>query len=215
MKLPFSNANEAEIYVGGLSKPSKMPCPSYSIPAQRCKIGAIMRDIKGSVCSTCYALKGNYSFPCVKNALERRFQTLKNKFWIEAFVMIINERGLPYFRWHDSGDIQGVWHLKNIVEVAKKSPKCQFWLPTREASILNEYMETIGEIPSNLTIRISGTMIDGPAPVGLAQKYNLNISSVTTDLKEVTCFAFKNNGKCGYCRLCWDKEVFNTTYLKH
>lgn len=174
-----------------------------------------MRSETGSVCSKCYALKGRYVFGKVKNALYRRFNTLKLPFWVEAFTMVINEYGLDYFRWHDAGDLQGVWHLRNIVKIAQNCPKCKFWLPTREASIVTDYMNQFGFIPDNLTIRLSGTMIDGPTPVGMATKFNLNVSSVSSDIDDVTCFAFSNNNKCGHCRACWDKNVFNVTYKKH
>jgi hypothetical protein len=216
MKQPlFYNANEAETYVGGFSKPSKMPCPAYSIPAQECKIGKIMRGTVGSVCSKCYALKGRYVFGNVKAALYRRFNTLQKEFWVEAFAMAVNQRGYKFFRFHDAGDLQGVWHLKNIVAVALACPSCKFWLPTREATTVNEFFEQGGVCPENLTIRISGTMIDGKPPLGLAQKWNLVVSSVSSDMNEVNCHSFSNDGKCGDCRACWNKEVFNVAYLKH
>jgi len=46
--------------IGGLTQTEKMPGFSYSLPAQECKTGSKLRKIKNSVCSTCYALKGNY-----------------------------------------------------------------------------------------------------------------------------------------------------------
>ena len=211
----FESLNEAVEYIGGFSKPSKMPCFAYSIPAQECHIGKIMRKVEGSVCSSCYALKNRYLFGNVKTALYRRFNTLKKEFWVEAFVFAVTTMKLTYFRFHDAGDLQGVWHLKNIVEIAKRCPNCKFWLPTREASILNEYMETISDIPENLTIRVSGTMIDGNPPIGLANKYNLCVSSVSSIESEVNCHSFKNEGKCGDCRACWDKTVFNIVYKRH
>ena len=44
--------------VGGLSKPSKMPGWAYGIPAKECKTGSKLRQVKGSTCEKCYALKG-------------------------------------------------------------------------------------------------------------------------------------------------------------
>jgi len=213
--MQFNNVNEAVDYVGGFSSPSKMPCYAYSIPAQECGIGKQMRSVVGSVCSKCYALKGRYVFGNVKNALYRRFNTLKKEFWVEAFAFVVNFKKWTFFRFHDAGDLQGVWHLENIVKVAKLCPNCKFWLPTREASILNEYMENIGDMPENLTVRVSGTMIDGKPPIGLAQKWNLCVSSVSSDPSEVNCHSFKNEGKCGDCRACWDKNVFEIVYKKH
>jgi hypothetical protein len=211
----FANSKEAIDYIGGFSSPSKMPCFAYSIPAQECNIGKQMRSVEGSVCSKCYALKGRYVFGNVKAALYRRFNTLKKEFWVEAFAFAVNTMKLSFFRFHDAGDLQGVWHLKNIVEVAKRCPNCKFWLPTREAAVLNEYMENIGDMPENLTVRISGTMIEGKPPIGLAEKWGFVVSSVSANLDEVNCHSFKNEGKCGDCRACWDKSVFNVVYRRH
>ena len=51
---------EAREITGGLSKPSKMPGPAYNLPASQCITGAKLVNVKGSTCSGCYALKGNY-----------------------------------------------------------------------------------------------------------------------------------------------------------
>jgi len=51
-----------------LSNTSKMPCKSWGIPATKCITGKKLNKIAGSVCNGCYALKGAYSWPVVKNA---------------------------------------------------------------------------------------------------------------------------------------------------
>lgn len=81
--------NEAIEIIGGLSSPSKMPCFSYSIPAQKCITGMKLRQVAGSICSKCYALKGMYGFPVVKNALQRRFESLNHPQWVEAMTLAI------------------------------------------------------------------------------------------------------------------------------
>ena len=43
------------------------------------------------------------------------------------------ERKVKYFRWHDSGDVQDLDHLRRIYEVCKLTPDVQHWMPTREA----------------------------------------------------------------------------------
>ena len=45
----------------GFTRTSKMPGLSYSLPAWECKTGSKLRKVKGSVCASCYALKGNYT----------------------------------------------------------------------------------------------------------------------------------------------------------
>ena len=62
------NASNRKIITGGLSKPSKMPGYAYNLPATECKIGSKLVKVPGSVCHGCYALKGRYRFPNVKDA---------------------------------------------------------------------------------------------------------------------------------------------------
>ena len=60
---------EAERITGGLSAPGKMPEGSYNLPASACQTGAKLREMEGTPCWGCYAFKGRYNFPNVKNAL--------------------------------------------------------------------------------------------------------------------------------------------------
>ena len=95
---------EANKITGGLTYTTKMPGPSYNTPASRCITGAKLRNIKKSICSSCYALKGNYvRFPKVEEALERRYQSLKAQAWVPAMATLIKKH--KYFRWHDAGDL--------------------------------------------------------------------------------------------------------------
>lgn len=197
---------EAEAIAGTLSKPSKMPGYAYGIPAQNCVLGAKLVRIPGSVCSKCYALKGRYVFANVRAAQERRYASLQHPLWVEAMTFMIKFRGIPFFRWHDSGDIQGHWHLAKIVEIALRCPEVSFWLPTREAGMLKKFPSPI---PSNLVIRVSGTMIDGPVPSGFT-----NTSTVVSNGLH-NCPASRQGNICGPCRACWDANVSNVSYPQH
>jgi len=67
---------EATQITGGLSAPNKMPGPSINLPAVACITGAKLAKVRGSTCSGCYALKGRYRFPNVKEAMNRRLASL-------------------------------------------------------------------------------------------------------------------------------------------
>ncbi len=201
--------------VGGLAAPSKMPCYSWSISAKRCKMGAKLAQTKGSVCSACYALKGNYRFPAVAKAHERRFQALKSPLWVESMVTVIHAmESSSFFRWHDSGDIQDLSHLEKIVEVAKALPNVKFWLPTREYSIVISYLKKNYSFPDNLTVRLSAYMVDGEPPTSLARRLKLTTSGVTKE-QGFTCVASSQGGKCLTCRACWNSKIENVNYKKH
>ena len=210
----FKNKKQAEEIVGTLSKPSKMPGYAYSTPAKRCLIGQKMRNVIGSMCAFCYALKGRYVFPNVQKAMEKRFASLTNDLWVDAMTYLIGKVKNPHFRWHDSGDLQGVWHIEKIVKIAKNLPNISFWLPTREYAFVSTYIERGGEVPSNLTIRLSALMMDGPAPVGIAQRLGLCVSGASK-LGNFNCPSSKQGNKCGDCRKCWDKNEFAINYKKH
>ena len=154
---------EARKITGGLSAPGKMPEGSYNLPAAACETGAKLREIPDTPCHKCYAFKGRYNFPNVKDALARRLKSLDHPDWVEAMTELV--KGKKHFRWHDSGDIQGVAHLKKIFEVCNNTPGTMHWLPTQERKYL-----PLGSYPDNLVIRLSTRKITQhlvrPGPIG-------------------------------------------------
>lgn len=196
-----------------LSKPSKMPCHSWSISALSCKTGAKLAQVEGSVCEWCYALKGNYRFPNVKKAQEERLKQSEEEGWVDAMVeAIIREEHSGFFRWFDAGDLQSLEMLRKIASIARRIPWIKFWLPTKEFGIVSEFLET-EELPKNLTIRLSAYMVDKNGPNALAEGLGLVTSEVRTSGE--TCPAPSQGNKCLQCRACWDKEVKTVVYKKH
>ena len=192
---------------GSMTRTSKMPGLSYSLPAWECQVGSKLRKVKGSVCSGCYALKGNYTrYPAIKAAQYYRLQSLRDPQWIPAMVAQIKRQ--KFFRWHDAGDLQGVWHLKNIMEVCKLTPSVKHWLPTREVKYTSLMDPDI--VPTNLKIIISDHMIDQATPVK-----SWPFTSGVTTKHDATCPAPSQGGKCKSCRACWDKDVSRVVYGKH
>ncbi len=193
----------AEKITGGLSFNQKMPCPSWGIPATRCKIGSVLAAKEGTTCAGCYARKGRYNFPSVQAKLEQRYQGLFHPLWTPSMVLLVNYFSDKYFRWFDSGDLQGEAHLRNICAVAAATPQISHWLPTREA----ETVRAVGEFPPNLTVRLSAAMIDGKPP-----RWPTTSTVVT---EGATCPAPQQGNACGECRSCWDRKVKNVAYKLH
>jgi hypothetical protein len=246
LALPMT-VREAADGVGGLSAPSKMPWFSFSIPTASCKVGGRLRRIEGSVCYGCYAHgRGNYRFRNVQAALKRRLQLLKRSptRWASRMSsLLIRLAGKfvpgfagdePHFRWHDSGDLQGEWHLRAIFQVCEATKWVQLadgtfgpihhWLPTREYETVAGVLSGGVSPPDNLVIRLSAHMVDGPTPDKLAKKYGLAVSGVASKRTMLaggfggtarSCPAYEQGGKCGTCRTCWDPEVFRVDYPKH
>ena len=189
---------------GSLSKPSKMPGWSIGLPAKECKTGGKLRDVKGSVCYDCYALKGCYVFKVVQQAQYRRLAAIKDPQWVEAMAHLINSKRPRVFRWHDSGDVQNLEHLQKIYEVCRLTPTKRHWMPTREAWIKQHLQDK----PDNLVIRLSSPMVD-QGPVSSWP----NTSTVVTS--GANCPAPKQNNECGTCRNCSNPEIKNISYGKH
>jgi len=198
---------EAKEITGGLSKPSKMPGPSFNLPATACITGAKLVNVKGSTCSGCYALKFRYNFKKAKKAMARRLAKLHDPRWVDSMVTLIDND--PVMRWHDSGDIQSAKHLTNIFEVCNRTPDTQHWLPTREARFLRLMDPAV--VPKNLKIVLSDHMNNQQ----VAPTWWPYTSGVSTNQKAVTCPASKQGNKCLDCRKCWDRNTKRVIYGKH
>lgn len=200
---------------GGLSKPSKMPGHGWGTPAWNCITGSKLAKIAGSVCENCYALKHAYTWPTVRLAYQRRLERIADPRWVEAMVFLIRATKDTFFRWQDSGDLQSVQMLRQIVLVCLELPAVKFWLPTREYKIVADYLKVYGPFPANLVVRLSAHMKDAAPPSG----YGLPTSSVhTSEANEPAgsiCRAYQNKNKCGDCRACWNPAVANVSYLEH
>jgi len=207
-----------------LSTPTKMPGKSFGFSPTKCKIGRKLRLIKGSVCNGCYAFRGNYRWPNTVIAHEYRYQMLKDALdnpvsryrFIGRLVQEIGRQRVPYFRWHDSGDLQSVDHLRLIAEVCSQTPHISHWLPTREYKIVREFMAT-NVCPDNLTIRLSAHMKN--TVIG---ESNLPLGTVSSgvyrdigDAQGYHCPASKQDNKCGACRMCWNKAYKLVIYKEH
>ena len=194
---------EAERITGGLSAPGKMPEGSYNLPASACQTGAKLRLIPDTPCYKCYAFKGNYvRYPAVQKALQRRLKSLDHPQWVEAMTVLV--KGQKHFRWHDSGDIQSVDHLKKIFEVCNNTPGTMHWLPTQERKYL-----PLGSYPKNLVIRLSNAK-NNTKPGNAWTHW-----STVVDKGFHSCPAQSQGNKCGTCRACWSREVKHVTYPKH
>ena len=187
-----------------MTRTTKMPGLSYSLPAWECQTGGKLSLVPGTPCFGCYAKKGNYvRYPAIKKAQYYRLNSLTHDSWVTAMVAQVKRQ--RWFRWHDAGDVQSVDHMTKIMEVCRLTPGTQHWLPTQE----RKYLPLPGsKIPDNLVIRLSGSKVNGPAPTAWS-----HTSSVVT--KGASCPAPNQGGKCRECRNCWNKDISNISYGKH
>lgn len=211
------NKQQAHQIHGGLTQTTKMPCKSYSLPTIACVTGFRMREIAGSICAMCYANKGNYRKyqNNIEPAQHARLESITDELWVDAMVVSIGAD--KYFRWHDSGDIQSIEHLEKIADVARRTPNCMHWLPTREYGIVSAFTAQY-DIPDNLIIRLSAMFTDRPVivPKTLQNVAGVAVSNVHR-VKPIgtACNAPKQNGECRNCRACWSRKVSAVSYSIH
>ncbi|CAB5222882.1 hypothetical protein UFOVP374_40 [uncultured Caudovirales phage] len=211
------NKKQAHEVHGGLTQTTKMPCQSYSLPTIACVTGFRMREIANSICSDCYADKGNYRKYAngIEPAQHARLVSIDDPLWVDAMVVSIGTD--KYFRWHDSGDIQDIEHLEKIADVARATPGCMHWLPTREYGIVSAFTAQY-DIPDNLIIRLSAMFTDRPVvvPKTLQNVKGIAVSNVHS-VKPIgtACNAPKQNGECRTCRACWNRKVAAVSYSIH
>lgn len=201
----------AKHIAGSLGKPSKMPGHTYGISAKLCNVGSKLAKVPGSVCNGCYALKSNYQYPSVAQAHAKRADSLRSISWVDSMITLIGNAKERYFRWHDSGDLQSMQHLFDIVRIAEALPGVSFWLPTKEKGLINRYLDTFGQFPDNLCVRVSAAMIDGKAP-DFANTSTVHDANAPQGFE---CRAPYQENQCKECRACWDKSVANVSYRKH
>tara|TARA_X000001382_G_scaffold90127_1_gene64654 strand:+ start:576 stop:1301 length:726 start_codon:yes stop_codon:yes gene_type:complete len=215
-----------EIVGGSLSNVFKMPTLSWGISTAKCNIGQTLAKIANTVCSICYADRKNsrYNQPSVRKAHARRLEALKNPRWVDAMVFLIRSYKLDCFRWFDSGDLQGIPHLQQIVSIANQLPDVKFWLPTQERNLVHQYRKIYGNEPDNLVIRFSAMYFDQ-----LDSKYSNSSSALNPDLYHATkdtpshmrCPVYQKTkddptyGKCDTCRMCWDRSIKHIYYQQH
>lgn len=203
-----------------LSKPSKMPCLSWSLEARETCPGSIDPKTKQvvDVCSGCYATEGFYRMPTVKDVRAENRKDWQRKEWVAEMIAEISnqtpdDKGKRYFRWFDSGDVYHPDLAKKIFEVMKWTPNVKHWLPTKSYKVpkIKKYLENMKQLP-NVSVRYSSDSINGEYDA-------IHGSTVIPDAdfptKARVCGAYDNDGKCGDCRSCWNKKVKVIAYPAH
>jgi hypothetical protein len=221
-KLTLKKAKE----IGGsvTKNNSKMPGTSYPLDAFACNVGSRLRDVEGSTCEKCYAIRlqkfrKNVDASYKRNSaiVDSWSSTKDRREWANTVAHQILHYGFDEHRWLDAGDIPSKEFLTAVCDVARLTPYVKHWIPTREISLLKEWLSEGHTVPSNLCIRVSAPMVDD-APLRGMLKLNVVTSTVHTKKGEYVgheCPASKQNNNCGDCRACWDNTISNVSYPLH
>lgn len=211
------------IYVPGtttalLSRPSKMPGPSWSLPAgPACPF---MQTGRGTICGSCYAKKGQYTAdPKVRAAQWTRFdwarECMKSPAGIDLFVGVMIAAiavagDHEYMRVHDSGDLFSASYTRAWTRICAALPRVRFWFPTR--SWRAPWVDAIRELAAlpNVTVRPSAIFFGAEPPMidGLH-------GGTTAKSFGYSCPAAQQDNSCGSCRQCWTDKTAEISYHAH
>lgn len=197
-----------------LSKTSKLNAKSWSLNAGDTCPGSINPETKEilPVCSGCYAKGGNYRFPNVYNPREENRQEWKNGSFVDDMVNALKTE--RFFRWFDSGDIYHPALAFKIMLIIEKTPWVSHWLPTKSYNIpkIRAILDRIALLP-NVALRYSSPNVNGLYDPSLHG--SVVIPDVNFSTKAKICQAYENDGKCGNCFACYDKNVSTIAYVAH
>ena len=160
----------------------------------------------------CYACRGNFKFPSVKNSLINNY----NAFCFNRdlyFNDIATQTALNLFvRWHSSGDIINPEYLEGMCRVARKNRGTKYLAFTKKYEIVNSYLASGKRIPKNLTIVFSNW-----GDFKCANPYNLPTAYVRLDNNtHIPTAAVQCNGACNSCQYCWSmKNGQSVVFDKH
>ena len=209
-----------------LTKTSKMPGPSWSIPAHKACPRA-----NGTICDDCYASKGCYRWRTTEHAQLARFAWTVESMrtpagreqWVTYMVAAIRQSSCRYFRVHDSGDMFSPAYAESWLEVCRLLPDVCFWIPTRAwqqpagpLPLFDPLLGVLRKLASlpNVTVRPSALNFGDHAPV-VAGLHAGSTADVPDVFRARQCPAYNQGGHCGDCRTCWDTKDTPVSYCRH
>ena len=165
----------------------------------------------------CYALKGNWNFPNVKQSLQNNlddFLNDKDKFFNDIINWIKN--GLTtykFFRWFSSGDIVNKDFLNGMVKVANECKETKFLCFTKKFELVNDYLKENKTLPKNLKIVFSTWAKDFKVdnPFNLPKTYVFFKKSENN--ADIPKMAIPCKGKCDECLACWSLKKGQSVYF--
>lgn len=208
-----------------LTYTSKMPGPSFSLPAGRSCPGKVVKG-KGAICASCYAAKGMYAFKVVVNAQQKRFdwvtECMRATDGYATFVRMMRlaiaaeclKHDMMYFRIHDSGDMFSVKYIRAWTDIARALPWIHFWAPTRSYRIpaMAQALVDLNALP-NVTVRPSALHFGFEPPRIPGLSFGSTADNHEEDVYQ--CPAHLQGNMCGDCRVCWDRPYTPVSYSKH
>jgi protein gp88 len=196
-----------------LSRPEKMPGPSWALPAGPACPFAVYGP--GAICGHCLASTGRYLDRVHQRAMHARFdwtrECMRTPAGVDEFVDVmvgaIDATGKLWMRVHDSGDLFSPTYTRAWIRICSALAWVRFWFPTR--SWQAPWVSVIVELASlpNVSVRPSALHFGGAPP------HVDGLAAGTTVLDTgYSCPAVRNENHCRDCRRCWVQRSQPVSY---
>ena len=197
----------------------KSSCPSLSLPAvidcAACELSTQLARAAGkaAICERCYAQRGRYVFPQVRNN-----QLARSAWWhgtdpVERAITLadaVTREGTPrYFRCYDSGDLD-LSAIETWLTFAELLPDTKVWIPTR-TWLLPEFLPGLLALNAHPRIVVRPSTVafdDAPVTIhGLAAGH-------AAHWHEPPKASYRCPGSCAKCRICWDRPDLSISFKR-
>lgn len=185
--------------------------PSVNLPPiQTCRHDAPCKHL-------CYATKGNFTFPNVKESHINNLACFVNdsqKYFDDIIEFLNGLVSYRFFRWHSSGDIVNYDYLLGMIRTARKCKTVKFLCFTKKFELVNDYLSNEGKLPSNLKIVFSAWDKNFKVinPYNLPVTYvDFNDDSKNPNIPEL---AIPCTGDCPSCLACWSLKKGQSVVFK-
>lgn len=162
----------------------------------------------------CYACKGNWLYPNVKNSLQHNLEAYKSNPDLFFESVAIQTALVRFCRWHSSGDIVDMQYFEGMCKVARKNKDTHYLCFTKKYEIINEFLSKGKRIPKNLSIVFSAWsnwIPENPYDLPMTYVYGKEFNNELIPKDAIPC-----GGKCETCQACWTlKKGQHVYFLKH
>lgn len=162
----------------------------------------------------CYALRGHFSFPKVKERLQENLKAYREnpKLYFETIAQTFSL--YKYARFHSSGDIVDENYLKGMCWLARKCKTTEILCFTKKFELINNYVANGHKIPKNLHIVFSAWRNFVPE-----NPYKFPVSYVyfpkdKESNKLIPENAWPCAGSCEKCLACFNLPKGSSVYFK-
>jgi hypothetical protein len=134
---------------------------AFNIPARTTCPGM------SAACVSCYAARGRWLFPAVREALDWNLRTARRRHFVEDMVEELRRRRVRLLRLHSSGDFFDATYTGRWAEVLDRSPNVTAYAYTRSwrVGFIRPALEELATLP-NMRLWYSADADTGkPSPV--------------------------------------------------